>query len=309
MGHLPVMLHEVVECLDPKDGDVIVDGTFGGGGYAKALLAKADCQIIGVDRDETALERAEELMTEGFNIVPIHGRFSQMDELIANQNMDQVDGVVLDIGVSSFQIDEAERGFSFQKDGPLDMRMDITQRQTAADLVNEVCEQELADILFKFGDERHSRRIAKAIVKYREEEKPFETTLELANVIASAMPGKKAKDIHPATRSFQALRIAVNEELSELQQGLRAAKAILKHNGRLVVVTFHSLEDQIVKNFFREESGNVPSGSRYLPETDKNISISFVLQEKKARSVSDQEAKTNPRARSAKLRWGLRVRD
>lgn len=305
MSHIPVMLDEVIAALAPKDGDIIVDGTYGGGSYTQRILDHANCKVIAIDRDKDAFDRAVEAAQSNKRLTPIHGRFSEMDALVSAQKIDKVDGVVLDIGVSSYQIDEAERGFSFQKDGPLDMRMDKTQGQTAADLVNEVCEQELADIFFKYGQERHSRKVARAIVAYRLEQ-PFKTTKELADVIKGVLPFSRKDKQHPATRCFQALRIAVNDELGELERGLAAAEVILKENGRLVVVTFHSLEDGIVKDFLRERAGQMPSGSRYLPETKKEEHSTFVLKEKKAVEVSDNEAQINTRARSAKLRWALR---
>lgn len=307
-GHIPVMLEEVIRALDVQDGDVIIDGTFGGGGYTRAFLEQADCKVIAVDRDETAIARAVDLAAEtSGRVVPARGIFSKLDELAKSKEFDAVNGVVLDIGVSSFQIDEAERGFSFMKDGPLDMRMDQSAGQTAADLVNKVCdEKELADLFYKYGEERNSRKIARAIVNRRGEE-PFETTKDLADFIAEIQPKSFKDKQHPATRCFQALRIAVNDELGELERGLEAAERILGEDGRLVVVTFHSLEDGIVKSFLKERSGNKAGGSRYMPEVAPQSAPSFKLIERKAVIVSQAEADENPRARSAKLRWAVRT--
>lgn len=307
-GHIPVMLEEVIKALDVQDGDVIIDGTFGGGGYTRAFLEKADCKVIAVDRDETAIARAVDLAAEtSGRVVPARGTFSKLDELAKSKEFDTVNGVVLDIGVSSFQIDEAERGFSFMKAGPLDMRMDQSAGQTAADLVNKVCdEKELADLFYKYGEERNSRKIARAIVNRRDEE-PFETTKDLAGFIAQIQPKSFKDKQHPATRCFQALRIAVNDELGELERGLEAAERILAEDGRLVVVTFHSLEDGIVKSFLKDRSGNKAGGSRYMPEVTPQSAPSFKLVERKAVIVSQAEADENPRARSAKLRWAVRT--
>ncbi len=306
--HIPVMLNEVLEAVAPKDGEIIVDGTFGGGGYTKAFLENADCTVLAIDRDPTAYARAQELEKEtNGKVKALYGAFSAMADIVANENIASVDAVVLDIGVSSFQIDKAERGFSFQKDGPLDMRMDTSCGQTAKDMINGCVEKELADLFWQYGQERHSRRLASAIVK-RREEKPFETTLELAEFIRDVLPHSRKDKQHPATRAFQALRIAVNDELGELERGLRAAEIILKKDGRLVVVTFHSLEDSIVKQFLKERAESGQKKSRLLPgEKEEKKIETFKLVEKKAIAVSDIEARENPRARSAKLRWALRT--
>ena len=302
-GHVPVMMAEVLETLAPGAGDVIVDGTFGGGGYTRAILRHADCQVIGIDRDPDAIARGHELAKQEPRFQMIEGCFGDMGEFIT----DKVDSIVLDIGVSSYQIDEAERGFSFQKDGPLDMRMSQSG-ESAADLVNTLPEAELANIIYRYGEERKSRRIASAIVE-RRKETPFETTADLASLIESVIPTKPgAKSIHPATRSFQALRIAVNDELGELERALETSINLLNPQGRLVVVTFHSLEDRIVKKFFREKSGDVPSVSRHMPvHPDENKLGLYTCPERRARAASDQDIAQNPRARSAKLRYGIRT--
>jgi len=303
-GHIPVLMKDVLDTLAPQKGEVIVDGTFGGGGYTRHILnACTDCHVIGIDRDPDAVSRGKKLEAENPNFKMIEGCFGDVENLLD----EKVDGFVLDLGVSSFQLDQAERGFSFIKDGPLDMRMS-QGGQSAADIVNTFEENDIANILYQYGDERKSRRIASAIVK-RRHEKPFETTLDLANVIEGVLGRKKKpKDSHPATRSFQALRIAVNDEMGELDRAMEAAINILKPGGRLVVVTFHSLEDRRAKTFFREKSGDTPRGSRHMPIiTEKNQLYYFECPERRARAPSDQEIKQNVRARSAKLRWGVRT--
>ncbi len=307
-AHIPVMLHEVVEALSPRDGAVYVDGTFGAGGYTRAFLESADCTVIAIDRDPAAKARAEALQSEfGPRLIFVYGCFGDALELVQGAGYDKVDGFVLDIGVSSFQIDEALRGFSFREDGPLDMRMDNSTGITAADIVNTYDETDLANLLYQLGDERHSRKIARRIVAAREEKK-FETTHELAELIRTVIPRTHKDKVDPATRSFQALRIAVNDELGELARGLNAAQALLKSGGRLVVVSFHSLEDGIVKTFLYERSGRVPSASRHLPQVPTGTSSPlFHLEQRKALAPSDAEVSANPRSRSAKLRWAIRT--
>ncbi|MFN4023422.1 MAG: 16S rRNA (cytosine(1402)-N(4))-methyltransferase RsmH [Hyphomonas sp.] len=304
-GHQPVMLTEVLAALAPADGDVILDGTFGGGGYTSAILKAAKCTVLAVDRDLDAILRAEKMAAETARLVPLLGCFGDMDTLAAQAGWPQVDGVVLDIGVSSFQIDQAERGFSFQKDGPLDMRMG-GGGPSAADVVNRMSEKGLADVIFRLGEEKNSRRIARAIVQ-RRTEAPFTRTGDLAAVIEESVGGRRGERVHPATRAFQAIRMYVNDELGELARGLHAAERILKPGGRLVVVTFHSLEDRIVKQWLRERAGAVPSGSRHLPLLSKPPKPAFELQENKAVQPSEKEVETNPRARSAKLRAAIRT--
>ncbi|WP_269713671.1 16S rRNA (cytosine(1402)-N(4))-methyltransferase RsmH [Caulobacter sp. NIBR2454] len=298
--HISVLLDEVLGALDAKPGETILDGTFGAGGYSRAIL-ESGANVVGFDRDPTVLRFAEPLAAQNNRFRLIQDRFSQMGE---HFEPGSVDGVVLDIGVSSMQLDEAERGFSFMRDGPLDMRM-AADGPTAADLVNELEKEELARIFYVYGEERESRRVASFIIR-RREEKPFTRTLDLAEVVERALGGRRGAKAHPATKTFQALRIAVNEELSELENGLEAAEKILKPGGRLAVVTFHSLEDRIVKNFFTERAGRTPGGSRHAPPTQRGPEPTFELIGK-ATAPGEAELAVNPRARSAKLRAGLRT--
>lgn len=304
-GHLPVMLPEVLQTLAPVDGDVIADGTFGGGGYTRAILKTANCTVLGIDRDLDAIVRAEALAAENPRLVPLLGRFGDLDTLLEMAGHNQVDGVVLDIGVSSFQIDESERGFSFMKDGPLDMRMGAAGA-SAADVVNTMAERDLANIIFRLGEERNARRIARSIVERRVSE-PFETTADLAALVETAVGGRRGARAHPATLTFQAIRMYVNDELGELARGLAAAEKVLKPGGRLVVVSFHSLEDRLVKQWLRERSGGVPAGSRHIPLMAKTRPPSFAQITNKALQPSEKEVETNPRARSARLRAALRT--
>lgn len=310
--HIPVMLREVLESLSPADGEVYVDCTLGAGGYTRAILeASPTCRVVALDRDETALELAATWKgSYQDRLILCHGSFSDLGDHLRRVGVDTVDGVVLDLGVSSMQLDQAERGFSFRLNGPLDMRMDRSSSETAADLVAKLPEKELADILYRYGEERHSRRIAAAIVRARAARK-IATTGELAELIRSVIPVSPKNKIDPATRSFQALRLKVNEELSELEQVLVAAESVLKPGGRLVVVTFHSLEDRIVKNFLNERSKPAPAPSRYLPPSPGSHPGSrrlqtFSLLTKKPLFPTEDESKTNPRSRSAKLRAALR---
>jgi len=297
--HAPVLINEVVEVIDPAPGKLIVDGTFGAGGYTRAFLALG-ARVLAFDRDPTALRFAEGLDAGSFRLV--EATFSKMaDEAGAAA----VDGVALDLGVSSMQLDEAERGFSFLRDGPLDMRMG-GEGPTAAELVNQAEPAELARILWVYGEERQSRRIAAAIARRRASQ-PFSRTVELAEFIEQALGGRRGAKTHPATRAFQALRIAVNEELSELEAGLAAAERVLKPEGRLAVVTFHSLEDRIVKNFLAERAGKTPAGSRHAPPAAKGAEPSFRLLFNGARAPGEAEVVANPRARSAKLRAAVRT--
>lgn len=297
--HAPVLLDEVVDAMQPRAGQTLVDATFGAGGYSRALLA-AGARVIAFDRDPSAHRFAAGLPADRFRLV--EGRFSELDETTGAA---AVDGVVFDIGVSSMQLDEAERGFSFLRDGPLDMRM-AAEGPTAAELVNETEPAELARILFVYGEERESRRIARAIAR-RREERPFSRTLELAEFIEKALGGRRGAKVHPATRSFQAIRIAVNEELAELEAGLAAAERALKAEGRLCVVTFHSLEDRIVKTFLAVRAGRTPAGSRHAPPVEAAAAPSFRLLFNGARAPSAAELAANPRARSAKLRAAVRT--
>ncbi|MBL8788962.1 MAG: 16S rRNA (cytosine(1402)-N(4))-methyltransferase RsmH [Rhizobiales bacterium] len=301
--HIPVLLQEVLQALAPASGEVIVDGTFGAGGYSRAILATATCEVIAIDRDPNAIAAGQAMVAgSGGRLRLLKGTFGEMESLV--QRM--VDGVVLDIGVSSMQLDEAERGFSFLRDGPLDMRMSA-EGISAADVVNTASAERLADIIFVLGEEHRSRHIARAIVKAREEA-PLRTTFDLVRAVENATGPQRAKDrTHPATRTFQALRIFVNGELDELGSALFAAERMLKPGGRLVVVTFHSLEDRVVKRFFAQRSGNVPISSRHAPGLDIRPDPSFTLPFKGHVEAAEEELARNPRARSAKLRAGLRT--
>ena len=305
MGHIPVLLPEVLEALAPKDGETYVDGTFGGGGYALRVLEAADCQLYGIDRDFDAIARAEALSESEPRLFPLLGRFGDMDTLLINAGMPEVDGVMLDIGVSSFQIDQGERGFSFMRDGPLDMRMGQTG-PSAKDVVNQMSAGDLTSIIRQLGEERQARRIAQAIVSERASA-PFETTLRLAECIEQSVGGRRGKKTHPATLTFQAIRMFVNDELGELARGLAAAERLLRAGGRLVVVTFHSLEDRLVKQFMRARSGQTGGGSRYMPERAKGPDPSFDLVRRKATEPNEAEMSANPRARSARLRVVVRT--
>lgn len=300
--HLPVLLDEVLEALTPLPGDLVVDGTFGAGGYTRAFLERG-ARVIAFDRDPSARRFAEPLAAEHDGRLTLHERrFSELAD-VAGEGV--VQGVALDVGVSSMQLDEAERGFSFMRDGPLDMRMG-GEGPSAADLVNESEPGDLADIFWRYGEERASRRIAAAIARRRDEQ-PFTRTLDLAETVERAVGGRKGAPVHPATRVFQALRIAVNEELEELTAGLAAAERALAPGGRLAVVTFHSLEDRIVKNFLTERSGRTPGGSRHQPPAAAGAAPTFALLFNGHRGASALEAASNPRARSAKLRAGVRT--
>ena len=305
--HIPVMLFEVLAALEPKFGEIIVDGTFGAGGYTEAILEQANCKVIAIDRDQEALAKGKALAKRfPGRLELINGRFGEMDEIVKREGIEAVDGVALDLGVSSMQLDQPERGFSFMKEGPLDMRMG-REGPTAADIVNSLPEQELAEILFKFGEERRSRAIAKAIVARRAEE-PIATTSELADIVAKVLGRKRDETKHPATRTFQALRIYLNEELDELGKGLSAAERLLKAGGRLVVVTFHSLEDRITKRFFASRSMPGPRASRHLPEASGGaFAPSFRLLNRRPVEPNQAEIARNPRARSARLRAAERT--
>ena len=303
--HTPVMLAEVLEALRPQPGRLIVDGTFGAGGYSSAFLM-AGADVMALDRDPAAARLAEPLARQyGPRFELRLGRFSEFEDQLAQADRTHCDGLALDLGVSSMQLDQAERGFSFMRDGPLDMRMG-DDGPTAADLVNTSDQVELARILYVYGEERQSRRIAAALVRRRAQQ-PFERTLDLAEAVERALGGRRGAPTHPATRTFQALRIAVNEELAELEAGLAAAERALADGGRLAVVTFHSLEDRIVKGFLTERSGSGPSVSRHLPMVAAGPEPTFALQHRGARAPGAAETAANPRARSAKLRAAVRT--
>lgn len=306
--HIPVMLGEVLAALSPKEGETVVDGTFGAGGYTRAILASG-AHVVAIDRDPDAIAAGRALEAEaGGRLRLVHGRFSALDAIVEDQVAGgqvaggQVDGVVLDIGVSSMQLDEAGRGFSFRHDGPLDMRME-QKGPSAADVVNRFKAGDLARILGFYGEERHAGRLARMIEK-RRAARPFERTRDLADAIEGVLGRKPGDRIHPATRAFQGLRIFVNDELGELARALFAAERALKPGGRLVVVTFHSLEDRIVKQFLADRSGRA-SGSRHLPAAvEKEATFD---KPGKAIGASEREAVENPRARSAKLRAAVRT--
>lgn len=306
-GHIPVMLAEVLEYLHPADGERILDCTFGGGSYSSAILKSADCNVWGIDRDPDAIARGQVLSRAfptadgGSRLHLLQGSFGNMQALASAAGICTFDGIVLDLGVSSFQLDEADRGFSFRMEGPLDMRMEKSG-PSAADIVNKAPEAELADIFHFYGEERHARRLARAVVNARSAA-PFQTTTQLAELVRSVIP-KDRSGIDSATRAFQGLRIAVNDELGEIERGLEQALDMLAPGGRLVVVSFHSLEDRIAKRMVQHATGKDKSFSRYdpraagtpAPQTD------FVALTHKARRPSDTECSHNPRARSARLR-------
>jgi 16S rRNA (cytosine1402-N4)-methyltransferase len=301
--HIPVLGRPAVEFLKVRDGGVYIDGTFGGGGYSRALLTAADCKVIGIDRDQSVIAMGADLVEQaGGRLTLIEDRFSNLDTIARDAGYDAVDGVVCDLGVSSMQLDTPGRGFSFRLNGPLDMRMG-GEGASAADIVNTASEHDLADIIYLLGEERHARACARAIVKARAIAR-IESTRALADIVASVVRSRP-NDIHPATRTFQALRIFVNDELGELVAALQAAERILKGGGRLVVVSFHSLEDRIVKTFLADH-GEIRRGSRHAPELAQPTPTFRVLT-KRPVIADDDEVARNPRARSAKLRAAERT--
>ncbi len=298
--HTPVLGRPAVEFLNLRDGGVYIDATFGAGGYTRAMLAEADCKVIGIDRDRSAIALGADLVqAANGRLTLIEDRFSNLDNAARDAGFIEIDGVVLDLGVSSMQLDTAGRGFSFRLDGPLDMRMSGTGTgASAADIVNAAGERDLANIIFTLGEERHSRSVARAIVKARSAA-PITTTRALADVVSSVVRSRPG-DIHPATRTFQALRIFVNDELGELVAALQAAERILKPHGRLVAISFHSLEDRIVKSFLADR-GETRAGSRHAPELKRPAPTFRALTKRPVVADADEIAR-NPRARSAKLR-------
>lgn len=298
--HRPVMLAEVIALLAPKSGGYYIDGTFGGGGYTRAILEAADCRVLGIDRDPEAIARGRALIELfGDRLRLVEAPFSRMADIAEKAS----DGVVLDLGVSSFQLDMGERGFSFREDGPLDMRMSKSG-PTAADFVNSVDVRTLENVIARFGEERQARRIARAIV----EKRPIASTRALADLVSDALgPAAKRFAVHPATRTFQALRIHVNDELGELERGLSTAEQILKPEGRLAVVSFHSLEDRIVKHFFVERAQVSRRPSRHAPDAPRATAARFRLITPRPRVPAETEIARNPRARSARLRAAERL--
>jgi 16S rRNA (cytosine1402-N4)-methyltransferase len=303
ISHIPVLGREAVDMLAPREGGIYIDATFGAGGYSRMILGTQRTRVIGIDRDRTAIAGGFDLVEQSNGrLILVEDRFSNLAEICAGQGVDTVDGVVMDVGVSSMQLDQAGRGFSFRLDGPLDMRM-ADHGPTAADVIARASEAELADVIYLFGEERHSRAVARAIVAARKEA-PIATTRALADIVSRVVRSKPG-DIHPATRTFQGLRIFVNEELDELQLALQAAERVLRPGGRLAVVSFHSLEDRIVKDFFNAR-GKTGGGSRHLPEVKQAVP-SFRLLTKRPVTPGEAEVAANPRARSAKLRAAERA--
>ena len=305
--HIPVLLGQVLDTLAPNDGETYIDGTFGAGGYTRALLDAANCRVLALDRDPDAVQAGQSLVSEyAGRLILEQCVFGELAMAADEHTLGPISGVVLDVGVSSMQLNEAQRGFSFAQDGPLDMRMSQSG-SLAADVVNTYDETRLANIIYEFGEERRSRAIARAIV-VRRGEAPFERTLDLADVICKAFSGHVDEAKHPATRTFQALRIYVNDELGELKRGLEAAEKILAAGGRLVTVTFHSLEDRIVKRFLAERSGKAVRGSRHMPEKSiKVLPPSFRILNSRPLTPHKGELDVNPRARSARLRAAVRT--
>ena len=314
MSHIPVLLNQMLEALSPQNEEVYVDATFGGGGYSRAILEAADCRVVALDRDPEAVTRGRALESEfGDRFQMLNGTFSQLKELLEEIGLTKVNGFIFDLGVSSNQIDTPERGFSFRFDAPLDMRMS-NEGLSAADVVNTYSEKDLADIIYRYGEEKKSRSIARKIVEVRKEE-PIQTTRQLADLVKSVVRGSKDGQ-NPATLTFQALRIYVNNELIEVDKGLKIAEELLVSGGRLVVVTFHSLEDRLVKQFLRERQGGRGSrtslGSRHVPDLlgqTESVATFSLGKGATIKGITPDEAELclNPRARSARLRAAIRL--
>lgn len=305
MAHEPVLVEEMLVALNPRDGEVYLDATYGGGGYTKRILDTVDCQVVAIDRDRDAIHRAAQLARKSSRLIPVHGKFGHLDALVHLAGIERVQGVIFDFGVSSFQIDEADRGFSFMRDGPLDMRMS-QHGPTAAEVLSQIAPEDLVQVIRLLGEDRNARKIVNAIVE-RRARRPFESTRDLADTIEKSVGGRKGASIHPATRTFQAIRMLVNDELREISKGLTAAERILEDGGRLIAITFHSIEDRLVKLFFRNRSGMEKSSSRHLPVSESPRAPSFQLGRKKAVKPTSDEVASNPRSRSAKLRSATRT--
>lgn len=305
LGHTPVLLSEVINAINPQDGKIYFDATFGWGGYTKKLLDSCACNVIAIDQDPSVKDKANEFKNiYGDRFDFIESKFSQIPAVLKKLSINKVDGFMFDIGVSSMQLDSSDRGFSFNKDGPLDMRMNSSGK-TAAEFINLIKEEDLADIIYNYGDERKSRKIARYIVEHRSI-KPIETTLQLAEIVSKANPKKHNHKKHPATKTFQAIRIYLNDEFNELFDGLSGAEKSLNIDGKMCIVTFHSTEDKIVKNYFNKSSGTNTSSYKNLP-TIKNDSLASLIPFKKAIKASDEEINLNIRARSAKLRYAKKT--
>ncbi len=304
--HIPVLLNEVLHYLDPKDGEVYVDATFGAGGYTKAILNSADCKVFAIDRDKNAAAPAREVKNEfGERFEFLRGNFSEVKSLLQAKGVEKINGIVFDLGVSSMQFDQMERGFSFDSDARLDMRMDQEASLSAYEVINELEEAELARIIRDYSDERLAKIIAKRITS-RRGSAPITSCRELADIVRSCY-GSKYQKTDPATRTFQAIRIYVNEELHEISEALNEVKEILEVGARLIVVSFHSLEDSIVKNFLKKEAGIDKTFSRYEPEIDRANEIGFKIINKSAIKPSEEEVSKNYRARSSKMRVAIKL--